>query len=839
MHLNSAGKAAMGFGTVSIDGAVPAALVGVPAGNYGGPCWLTSAKVAYQNNSSGSIVQSYDVGTAAFATLSAQGANFIAAGGGIWAAWLVDNTVGVRTNIPGVGPFLTGALGDVSPDGEFCLINTYPDVMGLTVYSAAGAVLLSLPEVVLKQNFIRMKSHLLLYRDASGWIMRNVINGPFAFRPRINETINWIVPVTTAAGKTFVVEVSDRITLRYADKADGYQLMPLGTITFNPDVIEYSAGVLRVGWSSTSGELPGDLTLMDITVGTGATVIGTVSGGAIAWAAGPTLALTTFQVGALQGSNAGGGLYPPIKHPMTDSRELATDPWVKFFQNVRTGLSDVTRSVSSLPPSVPAPPSFGTIAGGTGGPIVATLSGDTLTLTSGDASITITETPVTKTVDLRVSGLGPVGTGGVVMITVPEFESDELFVIPGSVGPQGPQGPGGPAGASDAMGPPGFDGEDAEMFLIPGPKGDKGDPGAAGASAPSQLVLLEAAFDAEVELLSIPGPPGASGISGTTALSALTAATGANTIASGDNHSQVWNWALTTNAATAFTFGETTAAAGAGANDNAIVQIKTLAGSTAIPLDIINAGNSFGLRVSDAAAGDTSNFLIDANGNLVVGGNADITGTAKAYIKTFVGADQRVVQLDDGTNTINLFTRGISATDTLDIAIGTAGYSAGSGNLYLNANGQLRINRAPPSSIAADNFFLKLGRNQGGSNGDLWMIGLGFAFDGVHSPAYIGYVQTSATSNTLGDLIFGTRSVTTNTAPSERVRIAATGETIFSGAIQAQAVAVSGLPASPVHGMIMAVTDSNTTTWGATVAGGGTNKVLAFYNGTAWTVMGA
>jgi hypothetical protein len=51
--------------------------------------------------------------------------------------------------------------------------------------------------------------------------------------------------------------------------------------------------------------------------------------------------------------------------------------------------------------------------------------------------------------------------------------------------------------------------------------------------------------------------------------------------------------------------------------------------------------------------------------------------------------------------------------------------------------------------------------------------------------------------------------------------------------------AFTNLPASPLVGMIAYVSDSNTATWGATVAAGGANKVLAWYNGTNWTVMGA
>jgi hypothetical protein len=49
----------------------------------------------------------------------------------------------------------------------------------------------------------------------------------------------------------------------------------------------------------------------------------------------------------------------------------------------------------------------------------------------------------------------------------------------------------------------------------------------------------------------------------------------------------------------------------------------------------------------------------------------------------------------------------------------------------------------------------------------------------------------------------------------------------------------ANLPGTPVAGMLATVTDSNTATWGATIAGGGANNVLARYNGTNWTVVGA
>lgn len=45
-------------------------------------------------------------------------------------------------------------------------------------------------------------------------------------------------------------------------------------------------------------------------------------------------------------------------------------------------------------------------------------------------------------------------------------------------------------------------------------------------------------------------------------------------------------------------------------------------------------------------------------------------------------------------------------------------------------------------------------------------------------------------------------------------------------------------PGTPVKGMVICVTDSTVNTFGATVAGGGSNSVLAWFNGTNWTVIG-
>jgi len=112
---------------------------------------------------------------------------------------------------------------------------------------------------------------------------------------------------------------------------------------------------------------------------------------------------------------------------------------------------------------------------------------------------------------------------------------------------------------------------------------------------------------------------GCNSIAGGAALSGITAATGTNTIANGNNHSQIWNWALTTDAISAFTFGETTAATGgtstSGVPNQILAKFNTLATSTASPLSVYSRGSYVFsvspttkqiLSVSNAAGGSTS-----------------------------------------------------------------------------------------------------------------------------------------------------------------------------------------------------------------------------------------
>jgi hypothetical protein len=59
----------------------------------------------------------------------------------------------------------------------------------------------------------------------------------------------------------------------------------------------------------------------------------------------------------------------------------------------------------------------------------------------------------------------------------------------------------------------------------------------------------------------------------------------------------------------------------------------------------------------------------------------------------------------------------------------------------------------------------------------------------------------------------------------------------LNGNVKLTGYTYTNLPTASA-GMLAYVTDSTTAVWGANIAGGGANKVLAFYNGTNWTVAG-
>jgi hypothetical protein len=110
----------------------------------------------------------------------------------------------------------------------------------------------------------------------------------------------------------------------------------------------------------------------------------------------------------------------------------------------------------------------------------------------------------------------------------------------------------------------------------------------------------------------------------------------------------------------------------------------------------------------------------------------------------------------------------------------------------------------------------------------------------TYATALFGFINATGPVTNSTNLLLGTQTPVTG---NYSIYSASTWDSYFAGSlvgssIRGTAVVFASLPASPVEGMLVTVTDSNTNTIGATIAGGGANHVLAYYNGTNWTVTG-
>ena len=119
-----------------------------------------------------------------------------------------------------------------------------------------------------------------------------------------------------------------------------------------------------------------------------------------------------------------------------------------------------------------------------------------------------------------------------------------------------------------------------------------------------------------------------------------------------------------------------------------------------------------------------------------------------------------------------------------------------------------------------------------GTHNDIGQITFGYASDGssTYQPVALYAKTVSASGSTKASFNIAIRNATTDTAPTTAWGIDPWGSVGKAGQTYAS------LSAPSLGYGYAVVTDSNTAVWGATIAGGGSNVVLAFYNGTNWTV---
>ena len=144
--------------------------------------------------------------------------------------------------------------------------------------------------------------------------------------------------------------------------------------------------------------------------------------------------------------------------------------------------------------------------------------------------------------------------------------------------------------------------------------------------------------------------------------------------------------------------------------------------------------------------------------------------SASAYIRNNTTENVLMTFLEGG----NVGIGETSPNYKLDINASTLGLNVGNSRNSVLALATFGRSPAVSTYTTASNY-LQIGAGEN-AVGSTRLIGFGYSVTGnTNQPAYIGYIETAGANLTKGALIFGTRDVETDVAPTERMRIASNG----------------------------------------------------------------
>lgn len=241
----------VGDGQVSVEGAVPAALVGVVGG---GTRWLDMGgfRPVYQRSQGGRYwLEALDLRSGVTIEVSGLGANRIEAGGGVWAAWLAG--VGYRDALGrSHASWYPLAVDDLTGAVAVCL--DYQAGAGLGILDQAGVLTraYSGPLDRIDEGQASFRDGELAYR-AGGALRVRHRDG--------TETVSRL-PYTLGArhsrGYVVLWHEGHGLVLSRLGAEMGIPISADGR-DFNPDLLTLESGLVAVVSSRTAGEAPGDL----------------------------------------------------------------------------------------------------------------------------------------------------------------------------------------------------------------------------------------------------------------------------------------------------------------------------------------------------------------------------------------------------------------------------------------------------------------------------------------------------------------------------------------------------------------------------------------------------
>jgi hypothetical protein len=208
------------------------------------------------------------------------------------------------------------------------------------------------------------------------------------------------------------------------------------------------------------------------------------------------------------------------------------------------------------------------------------------------------------------------------------------------------------------------------------------------------------------------------------------------------------------------------------------------------------ASPSVGDKVGIANQSGTNTPVVARNGNLLIGIAEDLTIDVQNIAVEFIysGATEGWIMFADAIYGAASTGGGGGTIDGSGTANKIAKWSDSdtlTDSVIYDSGTRIGISTSSPTALiesyvvntgaigASNNANIALGSN--GAIDTRSIMTFGKQIDGGYAPAFMGYITTDDTGESKGDIFFGTRSVTTDFPPTERMRILSSGGITFNG----------------------------------------------------------